>query len=87
LDDKKEDKERVFSIELKSKIDLKNITLTNGSQDRVLLEGSIGELLQAVFVEGIILEVIGKKGTLRINLEESELRKQPERGGDSDGSA
>jgi hypothetical protein len=74
--------ERVFSIELKSKSDLKNVTLTNGSQNSVLLEGSIGELLQAVFAEGTILEVIGQRGTLRINLEESELMKQPKEGGD-----
>jgi len=78
--------ERVFSIELKSKSDLKNVTLTNGSQNSVLLEGSIGELLQAVFAEGTILEVIGQRGTLRINLEESELIKQPKEGGESNGS-
>ena len=78
--------ERVFSIELKSKSDLKNVTLTNGSQNSVLLEGSIGELLQAVFAEGTILEVIGQRGTLRINLVESELKKQPKEGGESNGS-
>jgi len=78
--------ERVFSIELKSKSDLKNVTLTNGSQNSVLLEGIIGELLQAVFAEGTILEVIGQRGTLRINLVESELKKQPKEGGESNGS-
>ena len=78
--------ERVFSIELKSKSDLKNVTLTNGSQNSVLLEGSIGELLQAVFAEDTILEVIGKRGSLRINLVESELKKQPKEGGESNGS-
>jgi len=78
--------ERVFSIELRSKSDLKNVTLTNGSQNSVLLEGSIGELLQAVFAEDTILEVIGKRGSLRINLVESELKKQPKEGGESNGS-
>ena len=34
-------------------------------------------LMQAAFVEGVILEIIGKKGTLRINLEKNELRKLP----------
>jgi len=51
-------KMRFFSVELKSKSDLKNVTLTNGSSDSVLLEGTIGELLQAKFAEGIILEVV-----------------------------
>ncbi len=42
-------KERVFSVELKSKRNLKNVTLTNGSSDGVLVEGTIGELVQAQF--------------------------------------
>jgi hypothetical protein len=72
------DKERFFSVELKSKADLKNVTLANGSQDRVLVEGTIGELVQAMFVEEVVLEIVGKKGTLRINLEQNEL-KSPEK--------
>jgi hypothetical protein len=71
-------KGRVFSVELKSKRNLKNITLTNGSSDRVLVEGTIGELVQATFADGIILEVIGKKGVLRIDLGEEEIKKTTE---------
>ena len=72
---KKINKERVFSVELKSKRNLKNVTLTNGSSDSVLVEGTIGELVQATFAEGIILEVVGKKGILRIDLGEDEIKK------------
>jgi hypothetical protein len=68
-------KARVFSIELKSKINLKNVTLNNGSSDSVLLEGSIGELVLAKFSEGVILEVIGKDGVLRVDLGEQEIQK------------
>ncbi len=68
-------KTRVFSVELKSKRNLKNLTLTNGSQDSVLLEGSIGELVAAKFAEDVILEVIGKDGILRIDLRENEIEK------------
>jgi hypothetical protein len=71
-------KERVFSVELKSKRNLKNVTLTNGSSDRVLVEGTIGELVQATFAEGIILEVVGKNGILRIDLGEDEIKKTTE---------
>jgi hypothetical protein len=67
--------ERVFSVELKSKRDLKNFNLTNGSNENVLLEGNLGELLQAKFAEGIVLEVVGKKGVLRIDLAEDEISK------------
>ena len=69
-------KERVFSVELKSKQNLKSITLTNGASDSVLVEGNIGELVQARFTEGIILEVVGKNGVLRIDLCEEEILEQ-----------
>lgn len=71
-------KERVFTVELKSKRNLKNVSLTNGSSDSVLLEGTIGELVQATFTEGIILEVIGKSGILRVDLGEDEIKKRTE---------
>ncbi len=70
--------ERGFSIELNSKRNLKNVTLANGSSDSVLVEGTIGELVQATFAEGIILEVIGEKGVLRIDLGEDEIQKPRE---------
>jgi hypothetical protein len=53
----------------------KNIAIANGSNDSVLIEGTIGELVQATFAEEIILEIIGKKGLLRINLGEDEIKK------------
>ena len=68
-------KERVFSVELKSKSHLKTVTLTNDSNKSVLVEGTIGELVQATFAEGIILEVAGKKGVLTIDLGEEEIKK------------
>ena len=58
--------ERVFSIELTSKNHLKNVTLTNGTNESVLVEGTIGTLLHATFEEDLILEVTGTKGTLRL---------------------
>ncbi len=68
-------KERVFSVELKSKRNLKNVTLTNGPHDNVLVEGTLGELVQATFTEGIILQIVGKNGILRIDLGENEIQK------------
>jgi hypothetical protein len=73
MENEMEEKERFFSIELRSKSDLKNVTLANGSRDGVLIEGTIGELVQATFAEGVILEVVGTTGTLRINLKKEEL--------------
>ena len=67
-------KERFFSVELKSKANLKNVTLTNGGLENVLLEGTLGQLVQAGFAEGVILEVVGDKGVLRINLCQDEIK-------------
>ena len=66
--------ERFFSVELKSKANLKNVTLTNGTHENVLLEGTLGQLVHAGFAEGVILEVIGEKGVLRINLCQNEIK-------------
>jgi len=73
--------DRFFSVELKSKTNLKNVTLTNDSNEIVLIEGTLGKLVQATFVEDVILEVMGDKGVLRINLELKELKKKS-RGGE-----
>ena len=74
--DKFLENERFFSVELKSKANLKNVSLTNGGQENVLVEGTIGELQRAEFREGIILEVVGDKGVLRINLSLEEIKQK-----------
>jgi len=68
--------ERSFSIELKSKGYLKNITLNNESREKALVEGTIGELEHAEFVDDVILEVLGSKGVLRIAIGEGEIRRR-----------
>jgi len=69
------EKERSFSIDLRSKIDLKNITLNDNFQDNALIEGTIGKLEHAGFVDNMILEVLGTKGVLRIDISENEIKK------------
>jgi hypothetical protein len=71
--------ERSFSIELKNKQNLKNITLNSSSTENVLLEGTIGELKTASFVSQDILEVVGSQGVLRVNVAKQEINeaKQP----------
>jgi hypothetical protein len=64
--------ERMFTIELKSNSAVKNISL-DGS-DEVLIEGSIGTLKSARFLDEIVLEVIGSKGVIRIDLTKGDIR-------------
>ena len=66
-------KERAFSVELNSRADLRSVTMTNGSHENVLIEGTIGTLVQIEFTEGVILEIVGEKGVLRIDLTEDEV--------------
>jgi hypothetical protein len=70
------EKERSFSLELKSKGYLKNITLNNESREKAIVEGTIGELEYAEFVDDLILEVLGSKGILRIDIKQNEIRRR-----------
>ncbi len=63
----------MFTIELRSKQDVKNLSLDGN--EKVLIDGSIGSLRSARFVEDLILEVIGSNGELRIDLAMSDLER------------
>ncbi len=78
MKDATETKELFFSIELTSKSHLKNVTLTNGNHDSALVEGTIGELIAASIADDEILEVVGKKGILRINLALADIKQSKE---------
>lgn len=67
-----ENGERSFSIELnydKHRLS----TLSTDVHDGVLIEGTLGMLQHAIFVEPEILEVKGSCGVLRVNLRRSEI--------------
>lgn len=76
---KTDKKERVFTVELKSRGNLKNLTLTTGCSDAAVLEGSLGEFVEASFTEGVILTVVGTYGVLRVDLKEDEIKKAPQK--------
>jgi len=67
--------ERMFTIELKSKRDVKNVSLDR--DEKVLIEGSIGSLKRAQFLEDLVLEVIGSNGVLRVDLAMNDLHLRP----------
>ena len=71
-----DEKERFFSLELESKANLKSVTMPNGGLENVLIEGTIGYLRQATFVDGVVLEVLCDKGVLRINLTRDEIKEK-----------
>jgi hypothetical protein len=67
--------ERMFSIELKSKGDVKNVSLDG--DEKVIIEGSIGSFIRAQFLEDLVLEVIGSNGELRVDLSVNDLHLRP----------
>ena len=66
--------EHTFSVELKSKKHVKNISISDEAHDRVLFEGNLGELIELTIVEGDILEFVGVNGVLRVGLQAEQLQ-------------
>lgn len=62
-----------FSIEIASKSHLETISVSNEPKTEVMIEGELGGLIQIEFIEGIILQITGDNGVLRIDLTEKEL--------------
>jgi hypothetical protein len=65
---------RIFSVELDSGDDLLKVSIPNRSQ-RILMEGTIGTLKQAGFVEDAVLELVGTNGVLRVDLSREDMEK------------
>ena len=66
-------RERVFSVDLKSSDAIKSAALGSSGSDGVMMEGTIGSLVHARFVENSVLEVVGTRGVLRIDLSMEDL--------------
>jgi hypothetical protein len=70
-----ENGERDFSIELNSSKHLTRFsTSSNGANDGVLIEGTLGKLQHVSFVEPEVLEVKGSCGVLRLNVRKNEVK-------------
>ena len=72
----------VFSVEMKSKNNVRSISISDDSHDRVLFEGDIGQLRVVSTIDASSLELIGENGVLRVEIDEDVLREvltRPER--------
>jgi len=67
--------QRIFTIELRSKDDVKNVSLDENQ--KVFIEGSLGAFQRAQFVDDLVLEVIGSNGVLRVDLGMNDLHLKP----------
>ena len=66
--------ERSFSVQLKSKDHVTNMSMSEKSGEAVLLEGVLGELEGLEVLDETVLRIAGTNGTLMIDLTEDELR-------------
>ena len=65
---------QTFSATLDSKEQIKNISLTEDLYQKVFIEADLGKLKQVKFTEGLLLEIVGSKGVLRIDMPVEALR-------------
>lgn len=62
-----------FSVELKSKEYVKNLSLSDDGRERVLVEGVLGELEELDVLEGTVFQLKGANGSMTLNLTEEEI--------------
>ena len=66
--------EHEFSLEMKSKKYISNLSISDKAYDRVLFEGNLGESKLVHLEEGNILELCGEHGILRISFTMEQLQ-------------
>jgi hypothetical protein len=64
-----------FSIEMRSREYVKRISVSDNSRDHVIFEGELGELNALRIIEGLMLEVDGSNGVLRIDMTKEEFER------------
>jgi len=67
--------EHTFTIELKSKEYVNNISISDHTHDLVLFEGNLGKLIELSLVESDVLEIAGANGILRVTATMEQLEK------------
>jgi len=66
--------EHSFSVEMKSKEYIKQISFSANENNCVLLEGFLGKLEKVSMVEDLMVEIKGSNGILRIDLKKDEIK-------------
>ena len=67
-------KEHGFSVRLKSKDQIINISIPEKNGEAVLIEGILGDIEKVEIIENAVLLITGTKGTLMVDLSEEDLR-------------
>ena len=63
-------------MEIESKKHLTNVSISNKSRERVLIEGFLGEFSEIEMIENTLIQFKGANGVLRIDLNKDELEQK-----------
>ena len=69
----KSKKKGFFSVEIDSKKHLTNVSISNNSHERVLIEGFLGDFSEIEMIENALVQFKGAHGVLRIDVRKDEL--------------
>jgi len=71
----KKTEEHSFSIELKTEHYVRRMSFLDKETGAVFFEGFLGELKNVTIVEGVMLEIEGKNGVLKLDITQQEMEK------------
>jgi hypothetical protein len=65
--------EHSFSVELKTEGAVKRMSFLDKQNGQVFFEGCLGKLISINMVEGVMLEIEGANGTLKLDITQKEI--------------
>jgi hypothetical protein len=65
--------EHSFSVEMKSEKAVRKMSLSENENEHFFFEGYLGKLENVFVIEGMMLQMDGANGTLRLDITEQEL--------------
>lgn len=71
----KRTEEHSFSVELKSEQCVRRMSFLDKETGTVFFEGFLGELRKVAMVEGVMLEIEGENGVLKMDITQQEMEK------------
>lgn len=70
----KRNEEHSFSIEMTSKEFMRNISFQYREKGHIFFEGFLGKLKNVTLVEGVMLEIEGVNGVLKLDITQQEIK-------------
>ncbi|MBL7167221.1 hypothetical protein ISS40_00975 [Candidatus Bathyarchaeota archaeon] len=66
-------KKGFFSVEIESKKQLTNVSISNKPHEQIVIEGFLGEFSEIEMIENALIQFKGANGVMRIDISKEEL--------------